>query len=448
MWSERGGPGGARGGRGRRERTGTAFTDIVIQAVHAVLGRRLRSVLTVLGIALGIAAALATTGITASAADAVSGRFDALKATAVTVRFHNEAARPTNEAAVRARKLNGVRSAGLLCTADERPSVSALGPRYDWSTPQELRVLAADEGALAALGVTARSGRLPDAGHMARGDAVAVVDTVAAKALGLDALLEQTPEAAPSVHLAGRPFTVIGSFRAPAGDARLTGSVVVPYASCAADGGVLNRPPAAAEDAASAGDGAGGAGAETGGGRQLVFGATEAVLRTELGAAQQVGLEAPLALHPEGPDRLAAIVPADLGTFRGGVESETRALFLGLAGVSLLIGALGVSNTTYVSVVERRSEIGLRRAVGAGRAAVSAQFLVECGLLGLIGGVLGTAVGVDVTAGTALAKGWLVVLDPALTAAGPLLGLAVGMLAGVYPALAASRIAPAETLRG
>ncbi|MEU6881284.1 ABC transporter permease [Streptomyces sp. NPDC046712] len=434
MWSERRG-----GGKGRRERTGTAFTDIVVQAVHAVLGRRLRSVLTVLGIALGIAAALATTGITASAADAVSGRFDALKATAVTVRFHNEAARPTTAAAVRARKLNGVRSAGLLCTADERPTISALGPGYDWATPQELRVLAADEGALAALGVTARSGRLPDAGHMARGDAVALVDTVAAKALGLDALLEQTPEAAPSVHIAGRPFTVIGSFRAPAGEARLTGSVIVPYASCATDGGVLNRPQQAGSDSG---------GGEKSAGRKLVFGATEAVLRTELGAAQQVGQEAPLALFPEGPDRLAAIVPADLGTFRGGVESETRALFLGLAGVSLLIGALGVSNTTYVSVVERRAEIGLRRAVGAGRAAVSAQFLVECGLLGLVGGVLGTAVGVDVTAGTALAKGWLVVLDPRLTAAGPLLGLAVGMLAGVYPALAASRIAPAETLRG
>ncbi|MET9373123.1 ABC transporter permease [Streptomyces sp. NPDC003035] len=436
MWPERRGR-----GKGRRERTGTAFADIVVQAVHAVLGRRLRSVLTVLGIALGIAAALATTGITASAADAVSGRFDALKATAVTVRFHNEAARPTTAAAVRARKLNGVRSAGLLCTTDERPTVSALGPGYDWATPQDLRVLAADEGALAALGVTARSGRLPDAGHMARGDAVALVDTVAAKALGLDALLEQTPEAAPSVHLAGRPFTVIGSFRAPAGESRLTGSVIVPYASCATDGGVLNRPQ-------ETGSGAGGDGGEKSNGRNLVFGATEAVLRTELGAAQQVGQEAPLALFPEGPDRLAAIVPADLGSFRGGVESETRALFLGLAGVSLLIGALGVSNTTYVSVVERRSEIGLRRAVGAGRAAVSAQFLVECGLLGLVGGVLGTAVGVDVTAGTALAKGWLVVLDPRLTVAGPLLGLAVGMLAGVYPALAASRIAPAETLRG
>ncbi|MER8042419.1 FtsX-like permease family protein [Streptomyces sp. NPDC094032] len=405
--------------------------------MYAVLGRRLRSLLTVLGIALGIAAALATTGITASAADAVSGRFDALKATAVTVRFPNEAARPGAAAITRARKLNGVRSAGFLCVADERPSVSALDPRFDRATPQELRVLAADDGALAALGVTARSGRLPDAGHIARGDAVAVVDTVAAKALGLDALLEQDPEAAPAVYLAGRPFTVIGTFRAPTGETRLTGSVVVPYADCAGDGGVLARPqPASGADAA---------GKEGG---RLVFGSTEAVLRTELGAAQQVGLEAPLALRPEGPDRLAAIVPADLGSFRGGVESETRALFLGLAGVSLLIGALGVSNTTYVSVVERRSEIGLRRAVGAGRAAVSAQFLVECGLLGLVGGVLGTAVGVDVTAGTALAKGWLVVLDPRLTVAGPLLGLAVGMLAGVYPALAAARVAPAETLRG
>jgi putative ABC transport system permease protein len=178
------------------------------------------------------------------------------------------------------------------------------------------------------------------------------------------------------------------------------------------------------------------------------YGPPEAVIRTDFGAAEQVGNEAALALRPTDPRAMAVLIPPDLRTFRRGVEGETRALFLGLAGVSLVIGALGISNTALISVIERRTEIGLRRAVGASRWAIAGQFMVESAVFGLVGGALGTIVGIDVVATIALTRDWLVVLHPQLVAAGPVTGVAVGVLAGIYPAWAASRIAPATTLRG
>jgi putative ABC transport system permease protein len=210
----------------------------------------------------------------------------------------------------------------------------------------------------------------------------------------------------------GRGYVVAGIFAAPAGDPRLTGAVVVGYEECVAS---TYNPP-------------------------------EAAIRTRLGAADQVGAEVPYALNPRDPKALAVAVPPDLETFREGVESETRVLFLGLAAVSLLIGAIGIANTSYVAVIERRGEIGLRRSVGASRRAIAGQFLVESGLLGFVGGLLGTVLGIDITAATSLVKDWVVVLDPQLVLAGPLLGLVTGMLAGLYPAVVAARLRPADAL--
>jgi putative ABC transport system permease protein len=207
---------------------------------------------------------------------------------------------------------------------------------------------------------------------------------------------------------------VVGFFRAPATDPQLTRAIVLPYSSC----------------------------------MDSAFNPPEAALRTQLGAADQVGVEAPYALAPGNPQALSVAVPPDLSTFRKGVEADTRALFLGLAAVSLLIGAIGIGNTSYVAVLERRGEIGLRRSVGASRKAIAGQFLVESGALGLVGGILGTVLGVDITAITCLIKGWVVVLDLRLVAVGPLLGLATGMLAGLYPAAIAARLAPVDALRG
>ncbi|HEX6967232.1 MAG TPA: ABC transporter permease [Micromonosporaceae bacterium] len=393
-------------------RRGTSLRDIITQAAKAVIGRPVRSALTTGGIGLGVAATVATLGVAASANAAISDRFDALKATLVTVEYPPEIPRPAVGSETRARKLAGVKNLGYLCVAEGDQAISKLAPPHQQPIGDRLTLIAAQPAALSTLGVKIHTGRSFDDGHGARGESVALLDDVAAKALGIG-----DPTAQPIIHLNGKATAVLGIFTAPAGESNLTGAVVVPYESCLSPND------------------------------RATFGRTTAVIRTALGAADQVGRQAPAALAPLDPDALTVGIPPDLRHFRQGVESDTRALFLGLAAVSLTIGALGVSNTTLVSVLERRSEIGLRRAIGASRKTIASQFLVESALLGAAGGVLGTIIGIDVTAGIALLRDWLIVVEPWVVAAGPAGGLVIGMLAGLYPAWSASRIAPATALR-
>ncbi|MEV6602392.1 ABC transporter permease [Actinoplanes sp. NPDC051346] len=398
-------------------RATTPARDVVVQAVQAMGGRSGRAALTALGIAFGICAAVATLGITASASQAVTAKFDEFTATEVKVKYPTpDAGRhlpgPEVTQRLRVTELNGVRDAGLMARADGHPSISNI--RHDDAPWTEATVLAAQEGGLTAAGATLLAGRMFDAGHESRHDRVALVDSVAAGRLfggaesGLGAM----------VFVADVPYAVLGVYQAPPGNAGMTGAVVLPYWPAA------TTTPSA-----------------------LRFPDSEMIVRTQLGAADQVAREVPYAIAPEAPDDLAVLVPPDLRSLRAGVKKETQALFLGLALVSLVIGALGVSNVSYVSVLERRSEIGLRRAVGASRRAVAAQFCLETAGLGLIGGVVGTIAGVHVTAATSLAKSWLVILDPMVIGGGPAVGMVTGLVAGVYPAIAAARVQPADALR-
>ena len=118
-----------------------------------------------------------------------------------------------------------------------------------------------------------------------------------------------------------------------------------------------------------------------------------------------------------------------------------------LGGVALLVGALGIANVTLLSVLERVAEIGLRRALGATRRHVAAQFLLESATVGLLGGLVGTAAGVVLTVVVAAARDWTPVLDLRLAAGAPLLGAAIGLAAGTYPAWRASAVHPIDALR-
>ncbi|MGW4947972.1 ABC transporter permease [Actinoplanes sp. NPDC004185] len=150
---------------------------------------------------------------------------------------------------------------------------------------------------------------------------------------------------------------------------------------------------------------------------------------------------------PDGDQDVQVRRPSDLLVARIAAKGTFVGLFLGLGSIALLIAGVGIANIMVISVLERRGEIGLRRALGARRRHVAAQFLLESTLLAAIGGVLGIALGVLATAVAARLGGDPVAIPPAGLAAGLGAALLVGALAGLYPAARAARLSPAEALR-
>jgi len=132
---------------------------------------------------------------------------------------------------------------------------------------------------------------------------------------------------------------------------------------------------------------------------------------------------------------------------RADADSALNGLFLGLGAVALLVGAVGVANIMVISVLERRSEIGLRRSLGATRAQIRAQFLAEAILLALGGGLVGIAVGALATAVYATTRDWAIVIPTSAWVGGLAAALLIGSLAGLAPAIRAARLSPTEALR-
>jgi putative ABC transport system permease protein len=149
---------------------------------------------------------------------------------------------------------------------------------------------------------------------------------------------------------------------------------------------------------------------------------------------------------PVNPSQVSVSQPSDALTAQADAKGALDTLFLGLGAVALLVGAIGVANIMVISVLERRSEIGLRRALGATRGQIRAQFLSEAILLSLAGGAAGVAVGAVATAVYAHAKGWAVVIPPSAWAGGLAAALLIGALAGLLPAIRAARLSPTQAL--
>ena len=170
-------------------------------------------------------------------------------------------------------------------------------------------------------------------------------------------------------------------------------------------------------------------------------------VETRIGAASVIAGQLPLALNPADPKVLKVAAPPEPRRVRAGVQSDLNVLFLLLGGVSLLVGAIGIANVTLVSVLERVGEIGLRRALGAARRHIAAQFLVESTTLGLVGGVVGAALGTLVVVGVAASRTWTPVLEAWVPLGAPILGGAVGLLSGLYPSARAAALEPVDALR-
>jgi putative ABC transport system permease protein len=151
--------------------------------------------------------------------------------------------------------------------------------------------------------------------------------------------------------------------------------------------------------------------------------------------------------NPEAPNEVDVSQPSAVLTARAAAQGALNGLFLGLGAVSLLVGAVGVANIMLISVLERRSEIGLRRALGATKGHIRTQFLCEAILLALLGGAVGVTLGILATAIYGHTKHWTTVIPTLAWAGGLAAAIAIGAIAGLLPAIRAARLSPTDALR-
>jgi putative ABC transport system permease protein len=183
------------------------------------------------------------------------------------------------------------------------------------------------------------------------------------------------------------------------------------------------------------------------GGQRRTGPASSIYVRTATGHEAAVQSLLARTANPESPYEVAVSQPSDVLTARAAAAGAFDSLFLGLGVVALIVGAVGVANIMIISVLERRSEIGLRRALGATERQIRTQFLTESILLAAIGGVVGVLAGIAATAVYASSKGWTVVVPVEAWSGGIASAILIGAVAGLLPAVRASRMAPTVALR-
>jgi putative ABC transport system permease protein len=170
-------------------------------------------------------------------------------------------------------------------------------------------------------------------------------------------------------------------------------------------------------------------------------------VRTATDRVEAVAAKLARAANPTNPVAAEASRPSDALTARLAVARSGTSLFLGLGAIALIVGAIGIANIMVIAVLERRTEIGLRRALGARRSHIASQFLAESILLAALGGTAGLALGATVTAVVAHTRSWDPTVPPLALWSGLSAAVAIGALAGLYPAIRAARLAPTDALR-
>lgn len=389
--------------------------ELAAECVAALVARPSRTCLTALGVVLGIGTFVSVVGLAATASGQISGRFDVLAST--TVLANDARADPTDpfpfpvDTDQRAGSLNGVRAAGTLWNV-RQPGLTIMGSPTA-SKPVPLDLIAASAGAWTALAPTVLEGRTYDQVAEEGRQNVAVLGSSAAIRLGVTTL-----ETRPAITIDDVPFTVVGIID----DVERSPEVLL----------AVNIPRRTAEKIW---------------GQPQPNSAASVVVATDLGAANQVAAELPYALTPAALQALRVTPPPDPRSLRDTVTGDLNSLFVVLALVCLLVGSVGIANTTLVAVIERTSEIGLRRALGATPRQVAIQVTAESATLGGIGGLLGASIGVLVVLAVAVVRDWTAVMSPVLTFSAPFAGILIGTLAGLYPALRAARIEPSQALR-
>ncbi|WUJ73010.1 ABC transporter permease [Kribbella soli] len=383
--------------------------DVVRVGAVGLRTRPTRAFLSALGIAIGIAAMVSVVGISSSSRADLDGQLDALGTNLLTVapgtRLTGEQAQLPLTAEAMVRRIAPVRAESAVGKVDDT-SVYRTNKIPDVET-NGIIAYAARTNLLDTIGATVRSGKWIDA---ATGSYPAtVLGSSAADRLGITKAGPDT-----QVLIGNIWFTVLGI---------LDPAALAPELDSAA----LMGWPAAG---------------------RLSFDGHPTTIYTRSDDAQVPAVRSVLGAtaNPEAPNEVEVSRPSDALAAKQAAGQAFTGLLLGLGAVALLVGGVGVANIMVISVLERRAEIGLRRSLGATRGQIRTQFLTESLLLSALGGVGGAALGSAVTAAYASYQNWLTVIPVWALAGGVVATLVIGALAGLYPAVRASRLSPTEAL--
>ena len=394
--------------------------DLARVASVGLRTRPLRAALSALGIAIGVAAIVAVLGLSSSSQAGLLAEIDRLGTNLLTVRngqsFTGETARLPLMAPAMIDRIDAVEQVAITASIpDENVYRSPHVPAVETNG---LGVQAAGLDLLGAIAADVARGRYLNAATAS--EPVAVLGATAARRLGIDRVYEGQ-----RIWLGGQWFYVAGILEQAVLAPEVDESVLIGFPAAkryldyvsVEQGEVTTGPP------------------------------TTIYVRSQTSQVDEVqGLLAQTA-NPAAPNEVDVSQPSDALTARAATQSALDSLFLGLGAVALLVGAVGVANIMIISVLERRSEIGLRRALGATKAQIRGQFIAEAIMLALMGGTVGVALGALATAVYASTQGWAVVVPLEAWAGGIASALAIGAIAGLLPALRAARMSPTEALR-
>jgi putative ABC transport system permease protein len=385
-------------------------SDLAWLASVGLRTRKLRAALSALGIAIGVGAIVSVLGLARSSQAGLLDEIARLGTNLLTVTNGQSFSGGTAELPIAAPgmigQLPGVTAVQYTGTVD---SASAYRTPYIPSiNTNALAVAASSLGLPAAVGTSVAQGRYLNAAT-AR-EPVAVLGAAAAQRLGFDRIWPGM-----RIQVGGIWFYVVGILKPAALAPEIDSSILVGFPAAEHYLGFDGHP------------------------SEIYLRAKDSQVVT---VDNLLGAEA----NPENPNQVDVGQPSNALTAQAAAAGAFDTLFLGLGAVALLVGAVGVANIMVISVLERRQEIGLRRALGATRGQIRVQFLSEAILLALAGGAAGVIAGAAATAVYAHAKGWAIVIPVEAWAGGLGAALLIGAAAGLLPAIRAARLSPTEAL--
>jgi len=385
-------------------------TDLARLSAVGLRTRKLRAALSALGIAIGVAAIVAVLGLSSSSAARINYQISKLGTNLLTVTNGQTISGNTAELPKAAPGM--ISRLGPVTAVDDTGQINDAqayrSPLIPTINSNALSVQATSMGLPHTVGTSLAQGRYLNAATAQ--EPVAVLGATTAGRLGIDRIYQGE-----RIWVAGRWFAVVGILKPATLAPEIDTSVLIGYPAAEKYLGFDGHP-------------------------------SQIYLRADTDQVNAVHNLLAAAANPENPYQVTVAQPSDALVAQADAKAALNSLFLGLGAVSLLVGAIGVGNIMLIGVLERRSEIGLRRALGATKGHIRVQFLTEAMLLALLGGAVGVALGATATSVYTHTQHWATVIPTLAWTGGLAVALAIGAVSGLLPAIRAARLSPTQAL--